>query len=78
MQNSSMVLCFTSCACWVEMTTLVMRTGWSFTYWTETWLLASGRSHATLPLLRILVSSRPSWCAYMIGAGMSSGVSFVA
>ena len=35
-------------ACWVEMTTLVMRTGWSLTYWTETWLLASGRSHCHL------------------------------
>ena len=78
MQNSSIVACFTSAACWVEMTTLVMRTGLSSTYCTETWLLASGRSHLTLPVLRMRVSSRPSRCANMIGAGISSGVSFEA
>ena len=39
--------------------------------------MASGRSHLTaLPVLRMRVSSRPSWCANMIGAGISSGVSF--
>ena len=57
-------------ACCVEMTTLVMRTGLSFSYWTETWLLASGRSHLTLPALRMRVSSRPRRCANMIGAGI--------
>ena len=36
-----------------------MRTGWSLTYCTETWLLASGRSHLTAPVLRTRVSSRP-------------------
>ena len=46
--------------------------------WTETWLLASGRSHFTLPVLRMRVSSRPSLCAYMMGAGINSSVSFVA
>ena len=34
--------------------------------------------HLTAPVLRMRVSSRPSWCANMMGAGISSGVSFVA
>ena len=42
---------------------------------TETCDFASGRSHSALPLLRMRVSSRPSRCANMIGAGISSGVS---
>ena len=63
MMKSLISLCFTSAACWVEMTTLVMRTGLPFSYWTETWVLASGRSQATLPVLRTRVSSRPKRCA---------------
>ena len=79
MQNFSISACSASAACWVEMTTFVMRVGLPSTYSTETCDFASGRSHfASLPALRMRVSSRPRRCAYMIGAGISSGVSSLA
>ena len=69
------VLYFTLSECCVEMTTESMRFGRSFSYSTVTWLLPSGRRKSTLPALRTAASCLVSLCAYMMGAGISSGVS---
>ena len=71
--------CETPAACWVETTTFSMYAGLPFSYATATWLLQSGRSHfGALPPLRCFANSVKILCANIIGAGMSSGVSFVA
>ena len=64
----------TSSECWVETTTVSMRTGLPPRYSTDTWLLPSGRRKAR-PARRAFASWRVTACAYWIGAGMSSGVS---
>ena len=63
-------------SCWVETTTVSMRsTRPCSSYWTETWLLPSGRSQGRRPDLRRPASSRASLWAMAMGAGISSGVS---
>ena len=47
----------------------------SASYSTVTWLLPSGRSQVSSPLLRASVRRRQSWWAMEIGAGISSAVS---
>ena len=65
-------------ACWVETTTLLMRTGLPSMYSKETWVLPSGRKKGTVPSLRTLVSCWESWWAQKMGAGMRVGVSLQA
>ena len=66
-------------ACCVETTTLSMWSILPSLYATATWLLQSGLSHfGPLPDLRCLASSVKILCANITGAGMYSGVSFVA
>jgi len=76
--NFSISRCSTSALCCVEMTTLEMAPGFVVHVTTETCDFASGRSHGTLPVLRMRVSSRPRRWANMMGAGISSGVSLQA
>ncbi len=56
--------------CWVETTTLVQPTGAPLTYFTVTWLLASGCRSASWPLRRFSDSTFRILCAKKIGAGM--------
>src|SRR5271168_251705 len=57
--------------CWVETTTLVQPTGLPSTYFTVTWLLASGCKSASWPLRRFSESTLRIRCAKKIGAGMN-------
>src|ERR1700728_4112770 len=49
--------------CWVETTTLVQPTGLSLTYFTVTWLLASGCKSNNWPLRRFSDSTLRTLCA---------------
>ena len=62
-------------ACCVDTTTVSSRTGVIPEYSTVTWVLPSGRRYGTVPLRRTVDSCLDSWCASMIGSGISSGVS---
>ena len=70
--------CETSGACWVETTTVSIRTGVNPSYSTVTWLLASGRSQGIVPSCRNSVIRLMIRCASAIGSGISSGVSLQA
>ena len=62
--------------CWVETTMAGQRrTLPSLSYSTVTWLLPSGRSQLSSPLLRTAASRRHRAWAMAMGAGISSGVS---
>ena len=62
--------------CWVETTMAGQRrTLPSPSYSTVTWLLPSGRSQGSSPLLRTAARRRQSPWAREMGAGISSGVS---
>src|SRR3974390_2299328 len=62
--------------CWVETTTLVQPTGLPLTYFTVTWLLASGCRSASWPLRRFSDSTFRILCAQKIGAGMKEPFSW--
>src|SRR5271169_2653687 len=57
--------------CCVETTTLVQPTGLPSTYFTVTWLLASGCRSASWPLRRCSDKTFRILCAKKIGAGMN-------
>jgi hypothetical protein len=61
-------------ACWVETTTLTMRTGLPFSYCTETCVLASGAARRLCGFAHAVQFAAERW-ANMIGAGINSGVS---
>ena len=62
--------------CWVETTMAGQRRMLpSPSYSTVTWLLPSGRSQASSPLLRKAARRRQRVWAMAMGAGISSGVS---
>ena len=65
-----------SAACWLDTTTVSIRTALSPSYSTVTWVLPSGRRYAIVPFLRTSDSRSDSRCAIVIGSGISSGVSF--
>src|SRR5450756_1650388 len=56
--------------CWVDTTTLVHPTGLPLTYFTVTWLLASGCRSNSCPLRRFSDSTFRILWAKKIGAGM--------
>src|SRR5437762_12591394 len=56
--------------CWVETTTLVQPTALPLTYFTVTWLLASGCRSNSCPLRRFSDNTFRILCAKKIGAGM--------
>ena len=58
-------------ACWVEMTTVSRRTGWSPAYSMVTWVLPSGRRYGTVPSLRTADRRRESRCATRSAAASS-------
>ena len=64
----------TASECWVETTTVSIRTGLRSRYSTVTCDLPSGRRKSS-PSRRALASWRVTAWAYWIGAGISSGVS---
>ena len=78
MTASRSVFWLTSGACCVESTTASIATGLPSSYSTVTWLLASGRSHFSLPFLRSSACFFTSRWARVIGTGISSSVSLQA
>ena len=82
MTCSRIVLTISACetlgACWVETTTVSIRTGVKPSYSMVTWLLASGRSQGIVPSCRNSVIRLMIRCASAIGSGISSGVSLQA
>src|SRR6266481_2213927 len=63
--------------CWVETTTLVQPVGLPSTYFTVTWLLASGCKSNIWPLRRFSDRTFKMRCAKKIGAGMNEPCSYI-
>ena len=61
--------------CWVETTTVSTRTGFAPSYSIVTWVLPSGSTHGSSPLLRTCARRSDSRCAMSIGSGIRVGVS---
>ena len=76
LMSSSRVLSSVSSECWVDSTTVSMRTGrLSASYSMVTWVLPSGRRYSSVLSLRTSESFCASSCAITIGSGISTSVS---